>query len=61
MHVLYTKPTLCLDPEDEDGYVCECCDPSKKKKGSESSEENSDVEQDETLESLDQEVRATPT
>jgi len=40
--------------------VCECCDPSKKKKGSESSEENSDVEQDETLESLDQEVRATP-
>jgi hypothetical protein len=34
----------------EEGYVCECCDPGKKKKGSESSEDNSEIEQDESLE-----------
>jgi hypothetical protein len=34
----------------EEGYVCECCDPAKKKKGSESSEDNSEIDQDESLE-----------
>ena len=39
---------VCVD-EEEEGYVCECCDPAKKKKGSESSGENSELEQDEAI------------